>query len=177
MASQVTVRSGDVLDEAVDVLVATANVKLDLSGGVNGGILSRGGAGVQAELRAHLAGLGRTWVEPGTIVTTGPGPLSVRAIVHAVAITGFYESSRELVTKTIVAALAEAARLGARTVALPALATGYGPLSVVDFAQALAAALDQGAAAGLDELRVVLWRADDVPRVSAALGSRARVGE
>ncbi len=170
MAPRVTVRAGDVLDEQVDVLVATANVKLDLSGGVNGGILQRGGAGVQAELRDHLARLGRSWVEPGAVVTTGAGPLRAGAIVHAVAVTGFYESSQELVTRTIVAALAEAERLGARTVALPALATGYGPLSIGGFARALAAALGQGAGGALDELRVVVWRDADAPLVRAELG-------
>lgn len=167
--STISARSGDVLDEEVDVLVATANVKLDLSGGVNGGILSRGGAAIQAELRAHLARLGRTWVEPGTVVTTAPGPLRVHHIVHAVAVTGFYESSRELVSRTITAALREAASLGARTVALPALATGYGPLSVVEFARALDVALAGGAGAGRCELRVVLWRAADVVEVRREL--------
>lgn len=169
MPPTLSVLAGDVLDEAVDVLVATANVKLDLSGGVNGGILSRGGAAVQAELRAHLARLGRTWVDPGTVVVTGPGPLRVRHIVHAVAVTGFYESSRELVSKTITAALRQAVSLGARTVALPALATGYGPLSIVEFARALDDVLGAGAGDGLTELRVVLRRAEDVAKVRPAV--------
>ncbi|MCO5165902.1 MAG: macro domain-containing protein [Planctomycetes bacterium] len=167
---RVVVSHGDILDEAVDVLVSTANVKLDMTGGVNGAILLRGGADVQAELRAHLTRVGRPWVPPGTVVTTGPGPLRVRHIVHAVAVSAFYESSIDLVRDVIASALAEAARLGARTVALPALATGYGPLSLEQFAQALSAALSGGAGAALDELRVVLAHAPQAERVRAVLG-------
>ena len=66
----IVVKSGDILDERVDVLVSSANTQLNMSGGVNGAILHRGGQGVQAELRAHLAKLGRHWVEPGAVVLT-----------------------------------------------------------------------------------------------------------
>lgn len=166
---KLTVTQGDVLDEAVDVLIATGNVKLQMTGGVNGAILERGGASVQQELQAYLKAAGRHWVEAGTVVTTGPGPLSVKHIVHAVAVNGFYEATVESVARTIAAALAEARRLGGRTVALPALATGYGPLSAADFGRALALALQEGAAQGLTELRVVLWRADQADAVRAIL--------
>jgi len=53
------------------------------------------------------------------------------------------DSSIELVTKTIDAALSMARELGARTVTLPALATGFGPLLIQDFAAALQQALAQ----------------------------------
>lgn len=166
---KLSVKQGDVLDEAVDVLVATGNVKLHMTGGVNGAILERGGASVQQELQAYLKAAGRHWVEAGTVVTTGPGPLAVKHIVHAVAVNGFYEATVESVAKTIVAALAEARRLGARTVALPALATGYGPLSAADFGRALVLALASGADEGLTELRVVLWRPEQAEAVRATL--------
>ena len=102
------------------------------------------------------------------MVRTGPGPTSFRAILHAVAIDGFYGSSVELVTRTISLALREADALGARSVALPALATGYGPLSVDQFAQALAVALD-APWEQLEDLHVVLSRAPQARTVRARL--------
>ncbi len=153
---RVLVKHGDILDEVVDVLICSANVQLNMSGGVNGAILQRGGSDVQAELRSYLAQRDKTAVVAGSVVRTGPGPLQVSHILHAVAIDAFYDSSTELVSDTIRNALAEAGELGAHSVALPALATGYGPLSVAEFGCALRQALDQGPYRPIEELRVVL---------------------
>jgi len=169
---RVVVRSGDVLDEAVDVLVCTANTGLRMSGGVNGAILQRGGEDVQRELDRFLRESGRKAVEAGTVVRTGPGPLRVKHILHAVGVTPFYESSVGLVRDLLRRALGEAAALSARTAAVPAVATGYGPLSVGEFAAALGGALDREYPP-LEELRVVLRReeeAEEVRRVLAARG-------
>lgn len=167
----VHVEQGDVLDAEVELLVSTGNVHLNLSGGVNGGILERGGASVQAELRSYLSEAGLTFVEPGTVVETGPGPLSVRVILHAVAINGFYESSRELVATTIRRALERAEELEVQTVALPALATGYGPLSVETFALALGDALERPLTR-LEVLRIVLRTSKQVAEVREVLAGR-----
>ena len=165
---RVIVTHGDILDEAADVLICSANVHLNLSGGVGGAILARGGDEIQRALHESLRRTGRSWVEPGTVVGTGPGPLRVGHILHAVAIDGFYGSSVDLLRRTIERALAEAARLGARSVALPSLATGYGPLSPGDFAEALRAALAH-LDVPIEELRVVLRHEDEARAVAAAL--------
>jgi O-acetyl-ADP-ribose deacetylase (regulator of RNase III) len=167
---RIVVKVGDVLDERVDVLVSTANVQLNMSGGVNGAILLRGGESVQAELHEHLRATGRRWIAPGEVVVTGPGPLNVGCIVHAVAVDAFYGSSVEVVRTALENALAEAARRNARTVATPALATGYGPLTMDDFATALAP-LKGRAFPPVEELRVVLRREDDAARVREILDS------
>jgi O-acetyl-ADP-ribose deacetylase (regulator of RNase III) len=143
MQMNVRIVVGDVLDEPADVLISTANPQLNLSGGVNGAILRRGGEAVQEELHAHLKRLGRPQVNPGTVVVTGPGPLRFQHIIHAVAIDAFYGSSVELVAETIVRALTAAGELGARSVAMPALATGYGPLEIQEFGDALRLALSR----------------------------------
>jgi len=166
---RIIVKTGDILDERVDVLISSGNTQLNMSGGVNGAILHRGGKDVQAELRTYLKGLGRHWVEPGAVVLTGPGPLAVRHIVHAVAIDAFYASSVELVQKTATRALELAAEQGAATVALPALATGYGPLSVRQFAEGLRGALSSQYP-GIAELRVVLASEGDAAVVREVLG-------
>jgi O-acetyl-ADP-ribose deacetylase (regulator of RNase III) len=168
-AMRIVVKSGDILDERVDLLISSANTQLSMSVGVNGAILHRGGKDVQAELRAHLKNLGRHWVEPGSVILTGPGPLAVEHIVHAVAIDAFYQSSVERVRETVSSALRLAAEQGATSVALPALATGYGPLSVRQFAEGLRGALS-GQYPGIEELRVVLASEDDAAAVREVLG-------
>src|SRR5688500_10990196 len=90
-------KSGDILDEPADVLVCSGNVFLNLSGGVGGAILLRCGRGMQDELHAQLAAQGRRFVQPGEVVRTRPWGLPVRAVLHAVAVDGFYSTSVELV--------------------------------------------------------------------------------
>jgi O-acetyl-ADP-ribose deacetylase (regulator of RNase III) len=138
--AKIVVKTGDLLDATADIVVSTANPWLKMSGGVNGAILLRGGEAIQQELRTYLRGLGKAAVEPGTVVVTCPGPLNAKHLLHAVAIDPFYDSSVLLVQQTVESALRTAQRLKATTVAMPALATGYGRLSMEQFAEGLAAA-------------------------------------
>ncbi len=139
--TEIFVKIGDLLDEAADVIISTGNPWLNMSGGVNGAILARGGEAIQAELRAHLRDLGKPAVVPCTVVATGSGRLRAKWILHAVAIDPFYDSSIEMVRETVGRALALARKLGAMTIAMPALATGYGHLSIEHFAEAFAQAM------------------------------------
>jgi O-acetyl-ADP-ribose deacetylase len=158
------VKQGDVLDEAVDVLICTANALLRMSGGVNGAILARGGKDVQNELNQYLKQIGRPAVDRGSVVRTGPGPLAVKHILHAVGVNAFYESSADVIASLVKKALAEAAALGAKTVATPAIATGYGPLTMAEFARGLREAV-RVAPPGIQELRVVLRKPEEVDEV------------
>jgi O-acetyl-ADP-ribose deacetylase (regulator of RNase III) len=175
---EVEVLVGDVLDVPADVLIATANPWLQMTGGVNLKIILRPrGEFVQEELQRHLRATGRRYVEPGTVVPTGPGSLPVKHILHAVSIDPSYESSVGLVAETIGTALHQARELGARTVTLPALATGFGPLSMEEFAAALGRATAREWAP-LEVLKVVLRQEGDADTVRAALGrSRGRPPE
>src|SRR5829696_8678307 len=124
----VSVLTGDILDVAADVLVSTANPWLQMTGGVNLKIILRPkGEDVHAELQQYLPATRPRMVAPGTVVRTGPGSLPVKHILHAVAIDPSYDSSIDLVAGTIVTALSQARDLGAGTVSMPALATGFGP--------------------------------------------------
>jgi O-acetyl-ADP-ribose deacetylase (regulator of RNase III) len=165
---------GDVLDTPADVLVSTANPWLQMTGGVNLKIILRPrGEVVYEELQAHLRAAGGRYVEPGTVVRTGPGSLPVRHILHAVAIDPSYGSSVELAADTIVRALTQARELGARVVSIPALATGFGPLSMEEFAAALARATARDWSP-LEVLKVVLLRAEDAQTVRAVLARPGR---
>src|SRR6516165_5422463 len=129
---------GNVLDVPADVLISTANPSLQMTGGVNLAIILRPqGEHVYEELQRYLRSTGKRYADPGTVVCTGPASLPVKYILHAVSITPSYDSSIELVTQTIVRALTQARELHAKIVTIPALATGFGPLLMEEFATAL----------------------------------------
>jgi len=168
MPVTITVKVGDVLDEPADVLICSANPWLNLSGGVNGAILLRGGQSIQDELKRYLTDADRPAVEPGTVVRSGPGPLAVKHILHAVAIDPFYGSSAGLVQKTLETALGMAQSLAAHTVAMPMLATGYGPLTAQQFANALSPVARQDWAP-IEQLIVLVRRDEDAEVVRSAV--------
>src|SRR5262245_4155070 len=165
------VQHGDVLDEPADVLVCSANVWLNLSGGVGGEVLLRHGPQMQRELHRYLADRGLSSVGQGEVVPCGPCGTPFKAVLHAVAVDCFYGTSPGVVGAVVSRALAIAASLGAAKVALAALGTGYGRLSIADFARGLAPLL------GVEfppvaEVVVCLRNRDDAEELSAALVCR-----
>jgi O-acetyl-ADP-ribose deacetylase (regulator of RNase III) len=171
---EIDVLVGDILDVPADVLISTANPWLQMTGGVNLKIILRPrGEFVYEELQQYLRETGKRYVEPGTVVRTGPGSLPVRHILHAVSIDPSYDSSVELVAKTIIEALDQARQRKARTVTIPALATGFGPLSMEEFAMALCRSLGRDWSP-IEELKVVLRKQEDAETVRAVL-SRSHV--
>ena len=96
---QINIQVGDVLEVAADVLISTANPWLNLSGGVNGAILSAVGPTIQEELHAYLKSQGISAVPAGTVVQSNAGNLPFDCILHAVAIDPFYDSSVVLVRR------------------------------------------------------------------------------
>lgn len=140
---QVEIKVGDVLQCPAHVLISTANPWLNLSGGVNGAILSVVGPAIQDELHSYLKSQGISAVAAGTVVQSGAGNLPFQSIFHAVAIDPFYDSSIDLVRQTLRTALGMAVERGAQTVASPTLATGYGPLTITDFGRAVSPLLNE----------------------------------
>lgn len=127
----------DILTEPADVLICSANIGLNLSGGVGGEILHRYGDAMQRELHEYLARHSLRHAEPGDVIAVSSGGTHFREVLHAVAIDGFYGSSAGLVLATVRRALELAASKGATKVALTALATGYGPFTVSQFGGAI----------------------------------------
>lgn len=141
----VSVVKGDVFEVSGDVLICPGNPWLNMSGGVNGEILLRCGPKIQTELHQHLVSRSLEQVPPGTVVVTESDKLNFKHLVHAVAIDVFYDTSTEIVTKTLCAAWEQAAHLG-QYVVMPAIATGYGRLPLEEFGKAFsdAVALSSG---------------------------------
>lgn len=159
------VLAGNILDVSADVLIATANPWLEMTGGVNLGIVVRPkGEDVYEELQHHLRNTGEKTVKPGTVVCTGSGSIPVKKILHAVSIDPSYDSSIGLVRDTIITALTMARELSARTVNLAALATGFGPLLMEDFATALVQSLARDWTP-LETLRVVVKHEEEAAKI------------
>lgn len=131
------VKQGDILNEPADVLICSANVFLNLSGGVGGEILRRFGDSMQRELHKYLADRKLNFVQRGDVVATSPGGTAYKMVLHAVAVDGFYQSSRGVVGDVVERSLKLAAASGARRVALTALATGFGRMSIQDFSEGI----------------------------------------
>jgi O-acetyl-ADP-ribose deacetylase (regulator of RNase III) len=131
------VHLGDILDVPADVLICSANVYLTLSGGVGGAFLLRYGPTMQTALECYLRDRGIRHVEQGDVVCMPPCGSPYQAVLHAVAVDGFYQSSANIVATVLGESLRRAAALEAHTVAVTAVATGYGRMSMPEFAVGL----------------------------------------
>ena len=173
----VTISAGDVLDahaQGAEVLICPANVQLNLSGGVSGEVLLRGGESIQRELHQWLKLGGKPNVERGSVVPTAAGQLPFVAILHAVAIDAFYTTTVEQLADTIGKALRAAADADCESVAMPALATGYGRMPIAAFGQAFRMAVSSAHPEALPARCLLVMRTEsDAAELRAAMGSDA----
>jgi O-acetyl-ADP-ribose deacetylase (regulator of RNase III) len=132
-----SLKACNILDEPADVLICSANVSLNLSGGVGADLLGRYGPRMQAELHRLIAGRTPRAARPGEVIAYAGPELPYKAVLHAVAVDGWYHATPESVRETMATALRMAMELTAKKVTLTALATGFGDLTLPDFADAL----------------------------------------
>ena len=137
----IQVFAGDIFDVACDTLICSANVFLTLSGGVGGELLRRHGDKMQQPLNDHLARRGQRHVPQGSVVSVEGRETPWRNVLHAVCVDGMYDSTPKVVTQTLAKCWNLTAAHGNTHTALPALATGYGHLTLPEFGQGLIAAL------------------------------------
>jgi O-acetyl-ADP-ribose deacetylase (regulator of RNase III) len=154
-AMRIEAVQGDITRETTDAIVNAANEGLAPGGGVCGAIHAAGGPAVAEACRQ--AGRCHT----GRAVATTAGRLPARWVIHAVGPVwrGGHAGEAELLASAYRAALDEAARVGARSVAFPAISTGiYGyPLEA---ATAVAvAAVREWKGEGVDLIRFVCFDA------------------
>jgi O-acetyl-ADP-ribose deacetylase (regulator of RNase III) len=125
---------------------------------------------MQDELHQFLARSGKAFVQPGEVVACGPHGLPVKAVLHAVAVDAFYQSSPQIVHQVVEKSLQMAAGLGARRVALTALATGFGRLSMEKFAEGILP-LRTAQYRPLNEVVVCVKNADDCERLGTSFAA------
>ena len=119
---------GDITEQEVDVVVNAANSSLLGGGGVDGAIHRRGGPAILRECRELRAGPLPGGLPAGQAVATTAGDLPARWVVHTVGpVYAKREDRSHLLTSAYRESLLVAARLGAATVAFPAISAGvYG---------------------------------------------------
>jgi O-acetyl-ADP-ribose deacetylase len=118
MAPRLEVVHGDITDQRVDAIVNAANSSLLGGGGVDGAIHRAGGLAILEACRE---------LRPtGHAVATTAGELPARWVVHTVGPVYGRNGDRdaELLAACHTSSLAEADRVGAATVAVPAISTG-----------------------------------------------------
>src|SRR5437879_1630756 len=160
---------GDITRESVDAIVNAANSSMRPGGGVDGAITRA--AGPEAlERRLEIArGLGRPPLPTGRAVVTPGGSLKARWIIHTAGpvYSGSSEDA-ELLASCHVESLEVAGRIGAKTVAVPAIACGIYGYPVAEAAPVAVGAV-RSAATEVEEVRFVLFDEVTLQAFSAAL--------
>jgi O-acetyl-ADP-ribose deacetylase (regulator of RNase III) len=120
MTAVIEFTKGDITALDVDAIVNAANEHLQLGAGVAGAIRRRGGLAIQEECDR----IGHCPV--GSAVVTGGGDLPARWVIHAVGPVwqGGGAGEETLLASAVRSALERAEEVGAKSVALPAIATG-----------------------------------------------------
>jgi len=156
---------GDITHERVDVIVNAANSDLLGGGGVDGAIHRAGGPAILAACRELRAGTYRDGLPTGEAVETTAGNLDADWVIHTVGpVYAKTVDHSDRLASAYRSSLTLAARLGARSIAFPAISAGvYGwPMdSAATIAvETVRATLESGAAHGIERVRFVLFTDD-----------------
>jgi O-acetyl-ADP-ribose deacetylase (regulator of RNase III) len=126
---RVTVKVGDIIKEAVDVIVNAANGTLMGGGGVDGAIHRAGGPGILEQCREIRRVKFPDGLPTGQAVITTAGRMPAKHVIHTVGpVYGRGgEAKSQLLAACYANSLALAVENGLRSIAFPAISTGvYG---------------------------------------------------
>jgi O-acetyl-ADP-ribose deacetylase (regulator of RNase III) len=115
---------GDITEAEVDAVVNAANTELLLGAGVAGAIRAKGGPSIQAECDA----IGP--IELGSAAITGGGNLPARHVIHAASMSLGGSTTEDSLRASVRRSFELARENGLRSIALPAVGTGIGALSL-----------------------------------------------
>lgn len=166
----ITIKLGDITEEAVDVIVNAANSALRGGGGVDGAIHRAAGPSVMEECR-KIGGC-----KTGGAVITNAGNLKAKKIIHAVGPIwyGGDRDEADLLSDAYENSFLLAKRHGMKTIAFPSISTGaYGyPIE-----EAARIALDMGKRHNkdFDEIRYICFSQSDLDvyrRIWSEIGTK-----
>jgi len=144
---------GDITDLSVDCIVNAANSQLRLGGGVAGAIRRRGGPKIQEECNNIVSERGSV-LAGGAAITSG-GNLKARYVIHAVGpILGEGDEDLKL-RNAMISSLKLADEHAIRSIAFPAISTGYFGLPKARCAQTMLPAAISYSRAETDIERII----------------------
>jgi O-acetyl-ADP-ribose deacetylase (regulator of RNase III) len=162
---------GDITAQALDAIVNAANSSLLGGGGVDGAIHAAAGPALLAECREVRRTAYPQGLPVGAAVATGAGDLPARWVIHTVGPNRHAgQTDPALLAACFTSSLAEAARVGAASVAFPAVSAGIYGWEAEEVA-GIAVEAVRGAAhhEGLELVRFVLFGARTYAAFTRAL--------
>ncbi|UJA19848.1 hypothetical protein HJD18_06255 [Thermoleophilia bacterium SCSIO 60948] len=126
---EIEVIDADITKLQIDAIANAANTDLAHGGGVAGAISRAGGPAIRSESE-QLAP-----IELGSAVATSGGALPADHVIHAATMELGGPTSAEIIRRATAATLAEADRIGARSLALVAFGTGVGGFPIEEAAR------------------------------------------
>ncbi len=157
----VSVTRGDIAAVEADALVCSDDNYLTMGGGASLALLKAGGAAVREDARKHTA------LQLGDVVATTAGALQAQYILFVVVVDfdrGVYAGEAQL-REAMLRCLKLADALSARTLALPALATGFARMPPASAAEVMVHAVADYVAgdAGLTHVTLVEYADGPTP--------------
>lgn len=181
VSEKVTAVGGDITTQQVDAIVNAANASLLGGGGVDGAIHAAAGPSVLTECRRIRAERYPEGLPVSEAVATGAGELPARWVIHTVGPNAHRgETDPALLAACFTNSLAEAVRIGARSLAIPAVSAGVYGWDAEQVAQIAVGAAgdflagDQGSE--IDQIRFVLFSEPILLAFERALIGRASRG-
>ncbi|KQU67559.1 O-acetyl-ADP-ribose deacetylase [Phycicoccus sp. Root101] len=168
---------GDITREQVDAIVNAANSALLGGGGVDGAIHAAAGPRLLEECRRLRNTTHRDGLEVGDAVATGAGDLPARWVIHTVGPNRHRgQTDPTLLASCFTRSLAVARKVGARSVAFPAVSAGVYGWDADEVARIAVTAVRadlatrSGAAPEIDLVRFVLFSDRLLAAFEAQLG-------
>ena len=178
VSAAIEVVRGDITEQDVDAIVNAANSSLMGGGGVDGAIHAAAGPELLAACRTIRREALPGGLPAGDAVTTGAARLPARFVIHTVGPKHWEhpDGGAELLARAHLTSLAEADRVGATSVAFPAISCGvYGwdPIDAAPIAvRAVREALQRCAKIRL--VRFVLFNDDAFDAFTSAVAARSQ---
>lgn len=146
---------GDITLTEAEAIVNAANNALWMGGGVAGAIKRKGGKIIEEEA------ISKGPIPVGESVVTGAGMLKAKYVIHAAVMGQDLKTDQSKIAAATQSAMREAARLGVKVVAFPALGTGVGGFPMCKAGEVMVkeivSAIESGKAGSLREVKFVLF--------------------
>ncbi|MCI0405769.1 MAG: macro domain-containing protein [candidate division Zixibacteria bacterium] len=147
-AVEIELKMGDISEIAADAIVNAANNRLWMGSGVAGALKRRGGKEIEDEA------VKKGPIKVGQAVETTAGKLPARWVIHAAAMGQDLRSTSGAIAEATENSLILADKLGAVSIAFPALGTGVGGFSIAECAHLM-----------LEEARVLAPKLQNVRKI------------